>query len=277
LRAIDGMLRELARAGTGSDVAFVARVMTAVRESGAATVREPIPTREHGIVQALAALVRAWRANVRPAVAVGLGLACVALVLVEVGIHCLTPGGPNMCRGVEREMHYQFVGGQKLGQYLAEKCPGARALLIVPPTDTGDRGRRRNSLADGLREGFGRAITVVAEAGPERPAAIGKGSGVGPSAGESGIPADTAVPLEYWFTAEVFDRLVRNYAGQVDRVVTTIGLPRDPAKMKLWNMPACSSIDGAECGVGFRHASPGNRCRRRQRCEQAGPNTGFAD
>ena len=248
LRALDGMLRELARAGTGTDDAFVQRVMTAVRESDAETatgaVAAPLsaPHRvsqaQHrlAIPQLLAALVRTWRANVRPAWTTGLALACVALVAATLVIHCLTATGPSMCKVMDRELRYQVGLGRKLGLYVAEKYAGAKALVIVPPTVFGDGERRRNAVVDGLKEGFGGAITVVAEASPERPPVTDRRTTVGVSTGESGIPADMAAPQESYFTAEVFDRLVKKYAGKVDLVVTTIGLPQDMAKMEFWHM-----------------------------------------
>ncbi|OGV63272.1 MAG: hypothetical protein A3K19_12865 [Lentisphaerae bacterium RIFOXYB12_FULL_65_16] len=168
--------------------------------------------------------------------------ACVALLFAL--LHAFSSGGPNMTKVIDREMRYQFFGGKKLGLYLAEKYPNSKAVIIVQASPTGASGGedRKNALVDGLKEGLGTAITVVAEASPELPAsarrAMGGGAAGGPG-GEGGPgpeAMDMVAPLEYWFTAELFDKLVSKYSKQADLVITTIGLPQDVSAMKFWQM-----------------------------------------
>jgi hypothetical protein len=59
--------------------------------------------------------------------------AIIALVcaLAQVGLRLKGPGGGT--GGLKREMAWVRVSGEKLGQYLAQKYPGAKASLSVTP------------------------------------------------------------------------------------------------------------------------------------------------
>jgi hypothetical protein len=159
--------------------------------------------------------------------------ACVALVFAL--LHAFSSGGPNMTKVIDREMQYQFFGGKKLGLHLAEKYPNSKAIIIVQASAGGAGGeQRKNALVDGLKAGLGDTIKVVAEASPELPASARGAMGGDGGPGPEGM--DMVAPLEYWFTAELFDKLVNRYAKQADMVITTIGLPQDVAAMKFWTL-----------------------------------------
>ncbi len=162
--------------------------------------------------------------------------AVIALIcaLAAVGLRLRGPGGGKA--GLKREMAWVKVSGEKLGQYLAKKYPEAKALVIRDPKNkTADE--RIKALLDGIKQGAGGKITLVAVEAPEIPKNM-KGMG-----GEMGMPgpggeggADMTPPTEFWFKAPIFDKLVKKHAGQIDMVITTMGLPSDYGRMKFWKM-----------------------------------------
>ncbi len=151
------------------------------------------------------------------------------------------------------------VSTQYLGQHLAAKYPGAKAVVIImPPSKFG--GSARNYLLEGLKKGLAGQVEILAEISPEiprssrvpgaaAPAADGASSAASP---ESGLSADDLFfigPPEFWLTADVFDTMLQPYIGKVDLVITTIGLPTDMVKLKFWTLNprpklviACGSI-----------------------------------
>jgi len=152
---------------------------------------------------------------------------------------------------IAREMAYQKVSAQKLAMYLAEKFPGSKALVLVQPGG-GGAPERENALVSGLREGFGDKVTIVAELAPEIPEAakqafIAEMPPQEPGA-ETPDSADVIPPLEYWYSAAVFDKAVKDYEGKIDLVVTTIGLPQDPGHMDFWGLdprPKLAIVSGS--------------------------------
>ncbi|OGV81382.1 MAG: hypothetical protein A3K19_08010 [Lentisphaerae bacterium RIFOXYB12_FULL_65_16] len=173
-----------------------------------------------------------------------LAFVCAVIALLCALANMLVPRGPNPVDIMKNEMAYQRISAEALGAYLADKCPGARALIIVPPDELGWRvidsgaGGQPRPLVEGLKAGFGDRITVVAEVAPELPEAWRKSVAAvsGPSAeqGPMAMPDGPMLMPEFYLTAEAFDALVERYRGRCDLVVSTIGLPQDLRGMKFW-------------------------------------------
>jgi len=159
----------------------------------------------------------------------------VALATALMNIVKTTTGGDTGAI-VEREQLFQKVGTEKLGMYIAEKHSGAKALIITEPR-MGTTTDKPNILVEGLKAGLGDAITVVAEVSPEVPKnATAAFSAEMPAmeGGEGGMEGEMLPPLEYWYTGKILTKLLDEYTGKYDMIITTIGLPQDAARMKLW-------------------------------------------
>ncbi|HQL88806.1 hypothetical protein [Oligosphaera ethanolica] len=120
-------------------------------------------------------------------------------------------GAPGKQAG-EREIEFQKVQTRVLGAHLAEKYSGAKAIVIKDPFNTD--ATRPNPLLDGLKEGMGSAIQIVAEVFPPLPAGYNEG-------GEGEMMA----PMETWYTAKVMQDILKNANADYDMVITCIGLP----------------------------------------------------
>jgi hypothetical protein len=172
-------------------------------------------------------------------------IVCIVIALVAaLWSSFRTLGGSNNAGVVDREITFQKLGGKKLGLYLAEKHAGAKVLILSEPK-LGSQTGKVNPLVEGLKEGLGSALTVAAEASPEVPADKAKafakempmeGAPGGAGAGEM-MP-----PLEYWYTAKIFDTLLGKYDGQFDLLVTTIGLPQDARSSAILKGKSCPKI-----------------------------------
>jgi hypothetical protein len=137
-----------------------------------------------------------------------------------------TAGETDTSSVISREMLYQQVAGRGLGAYLAAAYPGARVLILSEPNLNDQAAPREHPLIVGLKEEIAGKLPVVAEVRASIPVdkqnAFAAEMPVGANAGGLMMP-----PLEYWYTAEVFDGLLSDYAGQYDLVATVIGLPQD--------------------------------------------------
>ena len=157
-------------------------------------------------------------------------------------MHIFSSGGPNQKKVMQAQMAYLMVSTEKLGQYLAEKYPGSKAIVIVSPT-TPSTQQNNNALLDGLKQGMGGKIEILKEVAPEVPKMQMPNMPPPPPAGgkDSKLPAPPAMdemmmmgPIEFWLTPEKFDALIQPYIGKADLVITTIGLPMEVAKLKYW-------------------------------------------
>jgi len=168
-----------------------------------------------------------------------MAIACALLALLVALSHTASQRGPSIKNIVNREMAYQRVSARKLGMHLAQKYANSNAIIIVQPSVTGGDADRENALVEGLKEEMEDAINIVGEVSPDIPAAAKQAFAMemppeGEEGGEAG--AEMLPPLEYWFTAELFDKLVKRHCKQADLIITTIGLPQDLKKMKFWMM-----------------------------------------
>lgn len=173
-------------------------------------------------------------------------LVCIVVALVAaLWSSVRTMAGPSNAGVVDREIAFQKLGGKKLGLYLAEKHSGGKVLILSEPK-LGSQVGKVNPLIEGLKEGMGSKLTVAAEASPEVPAdkakAFAKEMPMEGAPGGAGAPGEMMPPLEYWYTAKIFDALLGKYEGQFDLLVTTIGLPQDARSSAILKGKSCPKI-----------------------------------
>jgi len=158
--------------------------------------------------------------------------AIIALVCAIGQIVVRTTGIGKGSGGIAKtELYYVQISMEKLGQYLAEKCPGAKVLVIQDP-ETKTSSERRKIALEGLKKGLGSKATVTATESPKIPKnAKGMMGEMGMGAG--GPEGEMLPPMEYWLTPAAFDALVKKHSD-CNLVVSTIGLPSQFGKMKLW-------------------------------------------
>lgn len=162
-------------------------------------------------------------------------LCALLVVLCAVGQMFMKGGAGSSKAVVDTEMRYLEVSAQKLGDYLAQTCPGAKALVVTDPPTAFNEGRRK-AMSEGLKKGFAGKVTVAAEDSPTIPEEAKKAA-VSSSGPDGGADPNAVPPMEYWLTAKLFDELVAKHASTCDLVVSMVGLPTDMAKMKLWTQP----------------------------------------
>lgn len=164
-----------------------------------------------------------------------LAVVCAIVALLCAVGNIFSSGGPDVTEVRNREMAYQEVGAQKLGMYLAEKFPGGKAVIIVEPTLNAGAAKP-SAVVDGLKKGFGTNITVVEEVSPAIPESAKNAFSEEMPMNEGGEGGEMLPPLEFWFTAKIFDELVKKNSDKCDLIITTIGLPMDLGAMKFWTM-----------------------------------------
>lgn len=123
-----------------------------------------------------------------------------------------TMGGGGAKDAQAREVEFQKVQTRKLGQYLAQNHAGAKAVIINDPFNDGTR---PNPMLEGLKEGLGSAITIVAEVAPVLPK----------MENAEGPEGEMMAPMETWYTAKAMDDILKGANAEYDMVITCIGLP----------------------------------------------------
>ena len=145
-----------------------------------------------------------------------LAIVCAIIAIVAAlwsSIGTMTGGGQSSMGN--RETQFQTIQTQKLGQYLAEKHSGAKAVLILDPLMP-DTAESPNAAVKGLKLGIGSAISIVKELAPELPEAYkNKTAAIG----------DVLPPVESWYTAKALDALLKDAGDDYDMIITFMGLP----------------------------------------------------
>jgi len=169
----------------------------------------------------------------------------VATMAVFVALICalmqiFSGGAPSQRSVMQSQYAYMMVSTEKLGQYLAEKYPGSKALVIVAPTSTLVN-QSNEALVKGLKEGMGGKVEIIKEIAPEVPKMNMPNMPTMPANADGKTPKAPPMdpvammgPPEFWLTPAAMDSLIEPYIGKADLVITTIGLPMDMAKMKYW-------------------------------------------
>jgi hypothetical protein len=147
--------------------------------------------------------------------------------------------GPNIIgtKAGERHRKYTQVGTEKLGRHLAEKFPGSKALVIEPlpypygPLSASNPEQIKLAL-DGLREGFGDQIEIVAVVSPVLP----------PDVVEAGwdkngdMTSDTRLGVEEWLDSYFFNQMIEREGAGCNLIVSLAGaFPEDYKQLSLYN------------------------------------------
>jgi hypothetical protein len=124
------------------------------------------------------------------------------------------------------------IAGAYLGQYLANRYPQAQALVVVPPVVRPSyRHQTTTAWLAGLREGLAGRVTIQAEEAPELPVTVD--ASVGQTGSHRHLPRGWAPPLQFWYSAEVLDRLVDKHPD-CNLIISLVGLPSNCRAMQLW-------------------------------------------
>src|SRR2546426_271671 len=140
---------------------------------------------------------------------------------------------PNPEKTAQRSaLDNRLLAMQMLGEWLARKFPGQRALVIGNPF-TQKRGQRKEIYAfdaaavGGLRKGLGQQIVLVAEAFPEvRSEFLQQPDSVQ-------IDPKTTTPLSYLVAEKSFDALAQKHSD-CGILVSLIGLPANLSAADFW-------------------------------------------
>lgn len=119
---------------------------------------------------------------------------------------------------IANELKFAKASSFVLGQELAKTMPGAKVLVIVDEQNA--MNKRQNILIDGLKEGFGTAITSVTVKTPQ----IKK---------PKGAPEEMMMPLMEMLKAKDFNKLIKQNKS-CNLIITLIGLPMDIGGLSLW-------------------------------------------
>ena len=141
-------------------------------------------------------------------------IACAIMILVR------SLGNGDNESLIANELKFAKASSFILGQNLAKKMPGAKVLLIVD--EQNEINKRQKVLIDGLKEGFGSAITQVTIQTPK--IQLPKGNST---------EQDMMLPLMEMLKAKDFNKLIeKNKSCKL--IVTMIGLPMDMANLSIW-------------------------------------------
>jgi hypothetical protein len=121
----------------------------------------------------------------------------------------------------EYENRYHSAQGFVLGKYIQENFPGQKVLVLLE-TDYATNPRTK-ILTDGLKAGAGSNLDI------ETDTLVLPGR-----SGGSEMEPGMEMPLFEMMTAADFDKALTTHKD-CGVVISSIGLPRDAAKMKLWS------------------------------------------
>ena len=120
---------------------------------------------------------------------------------------------------IANELRFAKASSYILGKKLAEIKPGAKVLVIVD--EQNEMNKRQKILIDGLKEGFGSAITSVTIKTPQIKKA-------------KGAPQEMMMPLMEMVKAADFNKLLKQNKS-CNLIVTMIGLPMDMGGLTIWD------------------------------------------
>ncbi|MFA7230608.1 MAG: hypothetical protein WC071_05010 [Victivallaceae bacterium] len=158
--------------------------------------------------------------NAQP-IAIGLliiVIICGIVMMQKTGI--FGGGGAEQFQKIENQ--YYASQGFVIGKFIAKNFSGQKVLVIADPGFEKDL--RVNGLVDAIKQGAGESTNVVVDTiqlanKPKQ---------------QEGAPMD--MPLFELMTAKDFDSALASHSD-CTVVISTVGLPRDAGRMKLWNMP----------------------------------------
>ncbi|MBP1582733.1 MAG: hypothetical protein J6866_02150 [Victivallales bacterium] len=149
--------------------------------------------------------------------------------------------GADYSAARDRELEYQRIQTRHLGEYLASKFAGSKALVIKDTMlyynfDGSEIANPLDTQLEGLKQGIGSAITIVNEVCPPLPK-LERRVEKGPNGEE--MPMDELIPpMEMWFKPADLDKLLKS-AGDYDMIIALVSFPmgsfgsKSPAKATL--------------------------------------------
>ena len=150
-----------------------------------------------------------------------------ALVLITAGIWYFLRSEPRDYALTAREL-----ATRRLGEHLAQKFPGQRALLISNPFTqnaniASDIVATEKAGIDGFKKGMGDKLVLEAVAFPDlKPEARTNPRAVF-------IDGETTTPLSFLVSADAFDKLAGQHP-QAGLFVSLIGLPANVKELRCW-------------------------------------------
>lgn len=142
---------------------------------------------------------------------------CAIAVMVQTGV--FGEGGETN-RLIKNELAYSKSRAVIVGQHLAEKYPGSKALVITDGSNPPNKSQEQ--LLEGLKEGIGSAIAIE--------------SAEGLPIERNNMKPEEYRPMEEMMSAVLFDKLISRHPN-CNLVISLIGLPYDVPNMALWKMP----------------------------------------
>jgi hypothetical protein len=133
--------------------------------------------------------------------------------------------GGEMEQKADYALAYSRISALILGQHLAGIAPGAQALVIVDDNRSEDI--HLKARLEGLKEGFGKTVTIAAIDSPSQDA---------PTATEKPMSPERRIHLRKKSMASQFDDLLMEHP-ECNLVVSMVGLPQNPDEMAVWNKP----------------------------------------
>lgn len=153
-----------------------------------------------------------------------------ALLALGLAISNMVPNTGSMIK-VYTEL--ARISAFTLGQYVAEKQPQAKVLIVASPDMGQGAGQAEDIILTGLKQGLGTGVTIVAEVRP-------LGSMIPESLGtEPAAPDPNAI---VWPMPESLDKILAPHEGQFDILITTAGLPFEAGKLKMWKWKTVPKI-----------------------------------
>lgn len=155
-------------------------------------------------------------------------IACGVTIMIKTGSF----GGDDTATLIENETRFACAKADVLGSYLKGKFPGEK-VLIVADRDY-EKNKRTQRLIESLKAGLG------SDANVDTITIASKGN----------VPPEEEfmMPLEEIMTAKDFNAVLDKHSD-CKMVISMVGLPRDAAKMKIWQMssatrPKIAILDG---------------------------------
>ena len=151
--------------------------------------------------------------------------------LLSVGAHLLLHDEQAAFRQrmMKRELAYTQISTRVLGEHLAQRYPGTKALVIYPFRYVRDNDRF-NALLQGLEEGLGDAVETVHH-DPWVPEVYRVDDPARQKEAYENLPVHT------WYTADYFDKIIEQHGQGCRIVISLTGLPEDQQRMRLWQRP----------------------------------------
>lgn len=159
-------------------------------------------------------------------------IALAALIVMITGLLAL-PRGDRLLRN--RALARREVALRVLAEYLADRLPGARTLVIGNPFartqgQAADVYSFQETAMTGLKRGAGNRLVFTGIDVPDLSSAAARDPSLVP------IPPDTTTPLSFLSAERSWDTLLARHPG-TDLAVSLIGLPADVHQLEMWRSP----------------------------------------